>query len=115
MAKPVYVAPTEDLSAAIFARQTQDWNFPDRSGAEGNGKRLAIECDEDRYHPLEKLPEDMDRQSVLERMGWVFTHIRSWDFLRNPARSIEPVFEKLELREIPPVGNSTKTARAGLS
>ena len=82
---------------------------------EGNGKRLAIECDGDRYHALEKLPEDMDRQSVLERMGWVFTHIRSSEFLRNPARAMKPVFEKLELLEIPAVGNSTETARAGLS
>jgi len=52
---------------------------------------------------------------VLEVMGWVFTPIRSSEFLRNPARAMKPVFEKLELREIPPVGNSTETARAGLS
>jgi very-short-patch-repair endonuclease len=82
---------------------------------EGDGKRLAIECDGDRYHALEKLPEDMDRQSVLERMGWVFTHIRSSEFLRNPSRAMKPVFEKLELLEIPPVGNSAETARTGLS
>src|SRR3989440_4243636 len=62
---------------------------------EGDGKRLAIECDGDRYYPLEKLPEDMDRQAVLERMGWIFTRIRSSEFLRNPARAMKPVFEKL--------------------
>src|SRR6266403_884368 len=71
---------------------------------EGHGNRLAIECDGDRYHPLEKLPEDMDRQSVLERMGWIFTHIRGSEFLRNPARAMKPVFEKLEMLEIPPAG-----------
>src|SRR5260370_28160238 len=32
---------------------------------EGDDRRLAIECDGDRYHPLEKLPEDIDRQPVL--------------------------------------------------
>jgi very-short-patch-repair endonuclease len=74
---------------------------------EGDGKRLAIECDGDRYYPLEKLPEDMARQSVLERMGWMFMHIRSSEFLRNPARAMKPVFEKLEMLEIPPAGNST--------
>jgi very-short-patch-repair endonuclease len=73
---------------------------------EGEGKRLAIECDGDRDYPLEKLPEDMDRQSVLERMGWIFTHIRSSDFLRNPARAMKPVLEKLQMLEIPPAGNS---------
>ena len=73
---------------------------------EGDGKRLAIECDGGRYHPLEKLPEDMERQSVLERMGWIFTRIRSSEFLRNPARAMKPVIEKLQLLEIPPVGSS---------
>jgi very-short-patch-repair endonuclease len=76
---------------------------------EGAGKRLAIECDGDRYHPLEKLAEDMDRQSVLERMGWIFTRIRSSEFLRNPARAMKPVFEKLEMLEIPPVSDSADT------
>ena len=80
---------------------------------EGHGKRLAIECHGDRYQPLEKLSEDMDRQSVLERMGWVFTHIRSSEFLRNPARAMKPVFEKLQRMEIPPVGNSELTAPVG--
>src|SRR5437667_5157737 len=35
---------------------------------EGKGKRLAIECDGDRYYPLEKLPQDMDRQAVPKRL-----------------------------------------------
>jgi very-short-patch-repair endonuclease len=79
---------------------------------EGDGKRLAIECVGDRYHPLEKLPEDMDRQSVLERMGWIFTHIRCSEFLRNPARAMKPVFEKLQMLEIPPSGDSTDALSA---
>src|SRR5467141_3394230 len=70
----------------------------------GDGRRLAIECDGDRYHPLEKLPEDMDRQSVLERMGWIFTHVRGTEFFRNPDRAMKPVFEKLQLLEISPNG-----------
>jgi very-short-patch-repair endonuclease len=73
---------------------------------EGDGKRLAIECDGDRYYPLEKLAEDMDRQAVLERMGWIFTRIRSSEFFRNPARAIKPVLEKLQMLEIPPAGNA---------
>jgi len=82
---------------------------------EGEGKRLAIECDGDRYYPLEKLPEDMDRQSVLERMGWIFTRIRGSEFLRNPARAMKPVFEKLEMLEIPPAGDSVDAEPAGLA
>jgi very-short-patch-repair endonuclease len=69
---------------------------------EGGGKRLAIECDGDRYHPLEKLSDDMVRQSVLERMGWIFTRIRGTEFFRHPERAMKPVFEKLQSLEIPP-------------
>ena len=79
---------------------------------EGEGKRLAIECDGDRYYPLEKLPEDMDRQSVLERMGWIFTRIRSSEFFRSPARAMRPVFEKLQMLEIPPGSNSAESEPA---
>jgi very-short-patch-repair endonuclease len=82
---------------------------------EGDGKRLAIECDGDRYYPLEKLPEDMDRQSVLERMGWIFTRIRSSEFLRNPARAMKPVFEKLEILEIPAQGSLADAAAPALA
>jgi len=32
---------------------------------EGDGKRLAVECDGDRWHPVEKLAEDMARQAIL--------------------------------------------------
>src|SRR5882724_8913395 len=79
---------------------------------EGHGNRLAIECDGDRYHPLEKLPEDMDRQSVLERMGWIFTRIRCTEFFRNPDRAMKSVFEKLQLLEISPDGAAPDVAPA---
>ena len=70
---------------------------------EGESRRLAIECDGDRYQPLEKLPEDLDRQGVLERMGWSFARIRGSEFFRNPERALKPVIEKLQLLEIFPV------------
>jgi very-short-patch-repair endonuclease len=79
---------------------------------EGGGKRLAIECDGDRYHPLEKLPEDMERQSVLERMGWIFTRIRCTEFLRNPDRAMKQVLERLESLEIFPVSARKDSTRA---
>jgi very-short-patch-repair endonuclease len=78
---------------------------------EGDRRRVAIECDGDRYHPLEKIPEDMDRQAVLERMGWVFTRIRGTDFLRNPDKAMKQVFEKLETLEIFPVNAKKDSAK----
>jgi very-short-patch-repair endonuclease len=36
---------------------------------EGAKERLAVECDGDRFHTVENLQADMERQSVLERLG----------------------------------------------
>ena len=68
-------------------------------------RRLAIECDGDRYHPLEKLAEDMDRQAILERLGWTFARIRGSAFFRNPDEAMQPVFEKLAAMSIHPARN----------
>lgn len=67
---------------------------------EGGGKRLAVECDGDRYHPVEKLADDMDRQAILERLGWEFVRIRGSAFYRNPDLAMKSVFERLEELEI---------------
>jgi very-short-patch-repair endonuclease len=63
---------------------------------EGGGKRLAVECDGDRYHPIEKLADDMERQSVLERLGWQFARIRGSAFFRDPDLAMKSVLERLE-------------------
>lgn len=63
---------------------------------DNNGKRLAIECDGAKYHPLEKVGEDMQRQAILERIGWKFKRIRGSQFYREPDRAMQPVFERLE-------------------
>jgi hypothetical protein len=55
----------------------------------------------------------MDRQSVLERMGWIFTRIRGTEFLRNPERALKPVLEKLQLLEISPAAAKPDSVRKG--
>jgi ADP-ribosylglycohydrolase/very-short-patch-repair endonuclease len=71
---------------------------------EGGGKRLAVECDGDRYHPLEKLGEDMERQAILERLGWQFLRIRGSAFYRDPEQAMKPLFARLAELEISPEG-----------
>jgi very-short-patch-repair endonuclease len=71
---------------------------------EGNGRRLAIECDGDRDFPLEKLRDDLERQSMLERLGWTFARVRGSIFLRDPDRAMSPVFDKLRSMDIPADG-----------
>jgi very-short-patch-repair endonuclease len=64
--------------------------------------RLAIECDGDRYLPLERIPEAMARQAVLERLGWKFERIRGSEFLVDPERALAPVLRRLETLGIVP-------------
>ncbi len=71
---------------------------------ESGGRRLAVECDGDRYHPIEKLAADMERQAVLERLGWKFVRVRGSEFFRDPDRAMAPVFARLEALEIPREG-----------
>ncbi|MEQ2129498.1 AAA domain-containing protein [Caldanaerobacter subterraneus KAk] len=71
---------------------------------EGSGNRVAIECDGDRWHPIEKLPEDLARQAVLERLGWKFIRIRGSEFYRDPDGTMEWVFEQLKAHGISPEG-----------
>lgn len=70
----------------------------------GNDQRLAVECDGDRWHPLEKIPEDMERQAVLERLGWKFIRIRGSEFFRAPDKAMELVFTRLANLGIEPEG-----------
>jgi hypothetical protein len=35
-------------------------------------------------------------------LGWVFTRVRATEFLRDPERAMQPVFDKLQLLEILP-------------
>lgn len=82
---------------------------------EGAGKRLAVECDGDRYHPMEKLAEDMERQSILERLGWQFVRIRGSAFFRNPELAMRPVFDRLGELEIPPEANTDEAPESDMS
>ena len=69
---------------------------------QGNGKRLALECDGDKWHPIEKLTEDMERQAILERLGWTFARIRGSAFYRRPEEALCPVFDQLDSMGIQP-------------
>jgi very-short-patch-repair endonuclease len=66
----------------------------------GGGKRLAVECDGEQFHGPEKLHEDLERQAILERLGWRFARIRGNIFFRDPERAMKPVFQRLEELEI---------------
>ncbi|MCB9026378.1 MAG: AAA family ATPase [Bdellovibrionaceae bacterium] len=74
---------------------------------EGQNKRVAVECDGDRYHPQEKLYDDIQRQMVLERLGWTFIRIRGSEYYRSPAKAMKRVISELEDLGIERLGPST--------
>lgn len=66
-------------------------------------KCVAIECDGEAYHSGEdKVREDMERQTILERLGWRFIRIRGSEYYRNPTNAMERVFKELEKKKIFP-------------
>jgi very-short-patch-repair endonuclease len=83
---------------------------------EGNGKRLAIECDGDRWH-YDKAEEDLARQALLERLGWRFVRLRGSTFYRDARNNFEnamaPVFKALKSLGIEPTTQETQVSKPG--
>lgn len=80
---------------------------------EGNGKRLAVECDGERWH-YDKVEEDLARQALLERLGWTFVRIRGSNFYRDRSMhrvgAMKTVFNKLQEMGIFPEGQDEPKA-----
>lgn len=68
-------------------------------------KKVAIECDGERWHGEDKLEEDMNRQVILERLGWRFIRIRGSEFYQHESNIMEKVIEKLNAFGIYPESN----------
>lgn len=69
-------------------------------------KRIAIECDGERWHSgEEKILEDMERQSILERLGWRFIRIRGSEYYHGKSQTITRVIGELNAAGIEPEAN----------
>ncbi len=77
----------------------------------GDGNRLAIECDGDRWH-YDKVAEDLARQALLERLGWRFVRIGGSAFYRDKNQAMKPVFDKLKALGIGPVASQVERTPA---
>jgi len=71
---------------------------------EGGNARLAVECDGDEFHGIEKYEQDMHRQRILERCGWVFFRIRASEYYVNKEIALEGLWKLLEDMRIYPKG-----------
>ena len=71
-----------------------------------NGK-VAIECDGEQWHSgAEKIQQDMERQTILERIGWTFIRIRGSEYYADPEGTINSVIEDLNSYGIKPYTDS---------
>lgn len=77
----------------------------------GNGaRRVVFECDGDRFHGIDQIPNDMARQAVLERAGWQFVRVRGTRFYRAPDVTTRWIIEELGKLGIEPTGFETDAA-----
>lgn len=75
---------------------------------EGNeGRRLAVECDGDRFHGPGQWQDDMARQRVLERAGWTFWRCFASSFVRRREQILGDLFQTLERLGIQPIGSES--------
>jgi superfamily I DNA and/or RNA helicase/very-short-patch-repair endonuclease len=76
---------------------------------EYENKKIAIECDGEKWHTRDDLPNDLKRQAILERLGWRFIRIRGSVYYRDPSSTMESVFNELKSYGIKPNFNTYKT------
>jgi very-short-patch-repair endonuclease len=70
-------------------------------------RRLAVECDGDRFHGPGQWQDDMTRQRVLERAGWVFWRCFASSFVLRKAAVLDDLFTTLRKMGIEPLGSES--------
>jgi very-short-patch-repair endonuclease len=69
-----------------------------------DGKRLAVECDGDKYHGPGHWQRDMARQRVLERAGWSFWRCFASTFVRRREEVLADLLQTLAAHGVQPIG-----------
>ena len=75
-----------------------------------DGRRLAVECDGDRFHGPGQWSDDMARQRVLERAGWVFWRCFASSFVRRRREVVEDLLATLKMLRIEPMSEDESDA-----
>lgn len=61
-----------------------------------DGKKVAIECDGDKYYDTKEFIEELKEQDVLERCGWSYIRARASQYYSNPQELIENLLVKID-------------------
>lgn len=73
-------------------------------------RRLAVECDGDRYHGPDRWEADMQRQRTLERAGWRFWRCFASRFVRERQAVLDELCALLDAMDIKPRSVDTRSA-----
>ena len=65
-------------------------------------QKVAIECDGEKYHGIDMVASDMERQTILERIGWRFIRIRGSEYYSNKEKTMTRVLSELHVLGIEP-------------
>lgn len=71
------------------------------------GRRLAIECDGDKYHGPGQWQADMTRQRTLERAGWIFWRCFASSFVMRRDDVLADLFGTLDKMGIAALGSES--------
>ncbi len=63
---------------------------------QGDRNRVAVECDGDQYHGIEKWLDDQQREAQLRRAGWKFWRISGSAFYRDKDNALEGLWQFLD-------------------
>jgi hypothetical protein len=73
--------------------------------AEGfQDRRLAIECDGDKYHGPEKWHDEMRHQRTLERAGWQFWRCFASTYVMKRKEILDDLIRTLSENGVEPIG-----------
>lgn len=77
-----------------------DFNYRIDLVIQGDKNRIAVECDGDRSHGIEKWEYDQRREAQLRRAGWKFWRISGSAFYRNKEKALGGLWKFLEAEGI---------------
>ena len=67
------------------------------------GRSVAIECDGEHWHSGERrIREDMERQTILQRLGWRFNRVRGSEYYLERGKCLDRICRELESHGITP-------------
>lgn len=79
-----------------------------------DGARLGVICEGASKASVESRQEALERQAILERLGWSFARVRGSVFFRDRERAMRSVQQRLDVMGIAPANATSSSPRSPL-